>query len=174
LRSTFPARNTQGPAQTTAEYPGDGTNVYYDEGLLVGYRWYDAKHQQPLFPFGYGLSYTSFRINQLDITRSGRPNTVTVTATVTNTGSRPGAEVAQLYLGSPSSAKEPPRQLKGYQKVALAPGRSKQVRFTLTDQDLASWDNPNSGWTVHPGSYRVWVGDSSSNTAVSGQFTISS
>ncbi len=99
---------------------------------------------------------------------------MTVTATVTNTGRRSGAEVAQLYLGSPSSAKEPPRQLKGYQKVSLAPGQSKQVSFTLTNADLASWDNPSSGWTVHPGSYRVWVGDSSSNAAVSGQFAIHS
>ncbi len=174
LPVTFPARDSQGPAQSTAEYPGDGTNVYYDEGVLVGYRWYDAKNQHPLFPFGYGLSYTTFRIRHLDISRNHGAKTISVTATLTNTGRRSGAEVAQLYLGFPNSANEPPRQLKGYQKVALAPGKSTKVSFTLTRQDLASWDNPATGWTVHPGTYHVWVGNSSGSAATTGQFRIAS
>jgi beta-glucosidase len=169
---TFPASDNQGPARTTNEYPGDGTNVYYDEGILVGYRWYDATGQKPLFPFGFGLSYTSFGFSHLTVRQSEHSDAVSVTVTVTNTGKRSGAEVAQLYLGSPASAKEPPHQLKGYRKVTLAAGKSTQVTFTLTGQDLSSWDSPAAGWTVHRGIYHVWVGDSSQNTTVTGAFTV--
>jgi beta-glucosidase len=171
LPVTFPASDAQGPARTTVSYPGDGTNVYYDEGLLVGYRWYDATGQRPLFPFGYGLSYTSFGFSDLTITKTGASGQVSVAVTVTNTGPRAGAEVAELYLGSPAAAKEPPRQLKDYRKVSLAPGGSTRITFTLGRQDLASWDNPAVGWTVHQGTYHVWVGDSSRSLPVAGTFT---
>jgi beta-glucosidase len=159
LPVTFPASDAQMPARSTVEYPGDGDDVYYSEGLLVGYRWYDATNQTPLFPFGYGLSYTSFRISNLSVNHShGR---IVATVTVTNTGSSAGADVVQLYVASPASAHEPPRQLKAYTKVTLLPGQSRRVSVTLDVASLAAWDNPSTGWTVHPGIYRLYVGDSS-------------
>jgi beta-glucosidase len=159
LPVTFPANNRQGPARTTVEYPGDGDDVYYAEGLLVGYRWYDATGQRPLFPFGFGLSYTSFRVSHLSVIRSG--GRLVARVTVTNTGRRAGADVVQLYVGSPASAHEPPRQLKAYAKVTLRPGQSRRVPLTLDIASLASWDTSSTGWTLHRGTYRIYVGDSS-------------
>ncbi|MDX6258309.1 MAG: beta-glucosidase [Frankiales bacterium] len=159
LPVTFPASDAQGPARSTVEYPGDGSDVYYTEGLQVGYRWYDAQHQKPLFPFGYGLSYTSFRFGHLQAKKSGSQYAVTVT--VTNTGKRVGSDVAQLYVGFPTSAHEVPRQLKAYAKVSLKPGQSRRVTLTLPRQGLATWDSLAAGWKVHAGTYRLFVGDSS-------------
>jgi beta-glucosidase len=161
LPVTFPASDAQGPARSPIDYPGDGTDVYYSEGVYVGYRWFDAQHQQPLFPFGYGLSYTSFRFSELHVSRSGTG--YTVTARVRNTGSRSGAEVAQLYVGSPAAAHEPARQLKAYAKVNLKPGQSAVVRLELPRSALAAWTSADSGWTVARGTYRLYVGDSSRN-----------
>ena len=127
LPVTFPADLSQVPASTSAQFPGVNGKVAYSEGIDVGYRYYDAHHQTPLFPFGYGLSYTSFRFSDLRITRQpGRP---TVSAAITNTGRVAGSDVAQLYLSDPAAATEPPRQLKGFQKVTLRPGQSATVRF---------------------------------------------
>ncbi len=122
LPVTFPVSLAQVPASTTAQFPGNGTTVQYSEGLDVGYRWYNAKNIQPLFPFGYGLSYTSFRYSGLRVTpvASGTQD-VQVTATVTNTGHRSGTDVAQLYVTDPASAGEPPRQLKGFARVTCDP-----------------------------------------------------
>jgi beta-glucosidase len=159
LPVTFPASDGQMPARSTVEYPGDGNDVYYAEGLLVGYRWYDDTGRRPLFPFGYGLSYTSFRFSALSVTRGG--GKLVAAVTVTNTGRRAGAEVAQLYVGSPASAHEPPRQLKAYSKVNLNPGESRQVKLTVDLSSLAAWDNPATGWVLHSGTYRLYVGDSS-------------
>jgi beta-glucosidase len=159
LPVTYPRNDGQMPARSTVEYPGDGNDVYYAEGLLVGYRWYDATGQKPLFPFGYGLSYTSFRFSHLSVRRSG--DHLVAKVTLTNTGRRAGADVAQLYVGSPAAAHEPPHQLKAYTKVRLAPGQSRRVTLTVDVASLASWDNPSSGWTLHPGTYRIYVGDSS-------------
>jgi beta-glucosidase len=159
LPVTFPASDGQMPARSAVEYPGDGDDVYYSEGLLVGYRWYDATGRRPLFPFGYGLSYTSFRMSNLAVTRSG--SRLVAKVTVTNTGRRAGAEVVQLYAGSPASAKEPPRRLEAYTKVALAPGKSRRVTLTFAVSSLASWDNSDTGWVLHRGTYRLYVGDSS-------------
>ena len=161
LPVTFPASEGQMPARSTVEYPGDGSDVYYSEGLLIGYRWYDTTGRTPLFPFGFGLSYTSFRISDLSASRRG--GQVVATVTVTNTGSRAGADAVQLYVASPPSANEPPRQLKAYTKVTLGPGQSRRVRLTLDVASLASWDNVSTGWTVHSGTYRLFVGDSSRN-----------
>jgi beta-glucosidase len=170
LPVTFPAYDAQVPARSTVEYPGDGSDVYYDEGLLVGYRWYDAMDQTPLFPFGYGLSYTSFRIGSLSLTQNH--GQIVAAVTVTNTGSRAGAEVVQLYVASPASAHEPPRQLKAYTKVTLPAGGSRRVRLTLDVTSLASWDNPATGWTVHKGTYRFSAGDSSRHLPTQADITI--
>jgi beta-glucosidase len=169
LPVTFPQSLAQVPASTTAQFPGDGTTVQYSEGLDVGYRWYNAKDLTPLFPFGYGLSYTSFRFSGLRVTPAVQgTQDVQVSAIVTNTGSRAGADVAQLYVTDPAAAGEPPRQLKGFQRVDLAPGRSARVRFTLTPSDLQWFDTAapgaaatGGGWSQSAGAYQVYVGDSS-------------
>jgi beta-glucosidase len=170
LPVTFPASDRQRPARRTVEYPGDGDDVYYAEGLLVGYRWYDATGQNPLFPFGYGLSYTSFRFSHLSVARTG--GRLVARVTVTNTGRQAGAEVAQLYVRSPASAQEPPRQLKAYTKVSLAPGQSRRVTLTVGLASLASWDNPDTGWVLHHGTYRIYVGHSSRSLPTSADVRI--
>jgi beta-glucosidase len=153
--------------------------VLYREGVDVGYRYYDATNETPLFPFGYGLSYTSFAFSDLNVTPQQIPNgtsgpRVTVSARVTNTGPVAGSEVAQLYLGDPAAAGEPPRQLKGFQKVTLQPGESTTVHFALTGHDLSYWDDAASGWVVTDGQYQVYVGDSSAlaSLPLQGGFTI--
>jgi beta-glucosidase len=138
LPVTFPRSNAQGPADPTREtlqYPGNGSDVHYDEGLLVGYRWYDATGQHPLFPFGFGLSYTTFQFSDLSVQATGK-QAWTVTAKVTNTGTLAGAEVPQLYLGFPSSTSEPPKQLKGFTRITLQPGQTRTVTFTLNAEIL--------------------------------------
>jgi beta-glucosidase len=158
LPVTFPASDRQGPARTKSEYPGNGTDVHYREGTLIGYRWYDAKQQRPLFPFGFGLSYTTFRFSGLHVTRTRHG--YWISARITNTGARPGAEVVQLYVGAPRAAHEPLRQLKAYRRVHLAPGQTRTVHLRLARNDLAAW-NPGSGWRVAPGTYRLSLGESS-------------
>jgi beta-glucosidase len=138
--------------------------VHYGEGLDVGYRWYDAQGLGPLFPFGYGLSYTTFAFRHLTVTRTLSPNgTVRVGVDVTNTGHRAGAEVAQVYVTDPAAAGEPPRQLKGFQKVTLAAGQTKHLTFTLDDRAFAVWDADAQRWATVDGRYTVSVGDSSRN-----------
>jgi beta-glucosidase len=192
LPITFPVGLSQVPASSPSQFPGEDGQVLYSEGIDVGYRYYDAKNETPLFPFGYGLSYTHFSYSHLTVTprqvqngssnpgatscgcngQSGRQ--VTVTARVTNTGKVTGSDVAQLYLGDPAPAGEPPRQLKGFQKVTLRPGQSTTVRFTLNGHDLSFWDDTADGWVLPDGRYRVYVGDSSAlaNLPLRGGFTV--
>ena len=125
LAMTFPKDQHQGPASHFTEYPGDGMTANFDEGVLVGYRWYDAKGQEPLFPFGFGLSYTTFKYSDLQVSKAGDETTVKVK--VTNSGKVAGAEIVQLYIGCPAAAEEPPKQLRGFDKVQLKPGESKTV-----------------------------------------------
>ncbi len=192
LPVTFPQSLSQVPASTPAEFPGVGGNVQYSEGIDVGYRYYGATDETPLFPFGYGLSYTTFGFSHLRVTpqvvnnRSSGPGEsscncngqgtqlVTVSATVTNTGSVAGSDVAQLYLGDPAAAAEPPEQLKGFDKVQLNPGQSTTVHFTLNGHDLSYWDDTANGWVVPDGSFNVYVGDSSApaNLPLTGSFTV--
>ena len=168
LPVTFPASLSQVPASTTAQFPGNGSTVQYSEGVDVGYRWYDAKDTTPLFPFGFGLSYTRFAFSNLSVSRPVTDGTqdVRVSAVVTNVGHRPGSEVAQLYLGDPSGTGEPPRQLAGFQRVSLAPGASARVSFEVSPQAMSWWSDPASGWTQTAGRYQVYVGDSSALTGL--------
>ena len=175
------------PESNPAQFPGEDGQVLYSEGIDVGYRYYDADEKTPLFPFGYGLSYTRFAYSGLQITpqqvpgggpdpataRHGSGGQVTVSARVTNTGPVAGSDVAQLYLGDPAAG-EPPRQLKGFSKVALRPGQSTTLRFTLTAHDLSYWDSTVSGWSVPDGQFGVYVGDSSAlaNLPLRGSFTV--
>jgi beta-glucosidase len=192
LPVTFPTGLSQVPASTPAEFPGENGQVLYSEGIDVGYRYYDARNETPLFPFGFGLSYTHFSYSDLTVTprqvHNGSSNPgatscgcngqserqVTVTARVTNTGKVTGSDVAQLYLDDPAPAGEPPRQLKGFAKVTLKPGQSTTVRFTLNGHDLSYWDDTADGWVLPDGRYRVYVGDSSAlaNLRLRGGFTV--
>lgn len=182
LPMTFPADTTQGPATSRADYPGlnaDGTTgtfglldkVNYSEDLLVGYRWYDAKSQTPLFPFGHGLSYTTFSYSGIDAKRNSN-GSVTVTAKITNSGSRTGAEVAQVYIGFPSSAGEPPKVLKGFQKVSLASGGSSTVSISIPADQLKIFDETTEAWTSVKGTYTVYVGSSSRDIRGTATFKI--
>ena len=176
LPVTFPASLSQMPTSSTAQFPGNGSQVQYSEGVDVGYRWYDANNVAPLFPFGFGLSYTQFSFSNLQISPGTADGTqdVQVSATVTNTGQRAGSDVAQLYLGDPSAAGEPPRKLAGFQRVSLAPGASATVSFTVTPQQESWWDDSANGWNQSAGSYNVYVGDSSdlASLPLQGTFTV--
>ncbi|HEX3959255.1 MAG TPA: glycoside hydrolase family 3 C-terminal domain-containing protein [Trebonia sp.] len=192
LPVTFPTDLSQVSASTPGQFPGTAGEVQYSEGIDVGYRYYDANNEAPLFPFGYGLSYTTFAYSHLKVTPqevqngTSNPGTpacgcngqsgtqVTVSATVTNTGKVAGSDVAQLYLDDPAAASEPPRQLKGFQKVTLKPGQSTTVHFALTGQDLSYWNDTASGWVVPDGTFGVSVGDSSApaNLPLRGRFTV--
>jgi beta-glucosidase len=174
LPVTFPTSLSQVPASTAAQWPGVNGTVDYSEGLDVGYRWYTAKDLQPLYPFGYGLSYTDFTFSGLHVdgntlTQNGK---IQVTAEVKNTGKRAGDEVAQLYLTDAPAAGEPPLQLKGFQKVSLKPGQSTRVHFTLDAQDASYWNTDAQAWTLTPGTYTVHVGDSSESLPLTGTFKV--
>ena len=173
LPITFPSSETDVPANTPQQWPGVNGVATYSEGLNVGYRYDDATGQTPLFPFGFGLSYTTFAFGNLRVL-GGHDGQVEITAQVTNTGSRAGTEVAQLYVGDPASIGEPPRQLRGFQQVTLRPRQSETVRFTLTGPSVAYWDAATSAWTVAPGTYQVYIGDSSSlaNLPLQGRFML--
>jgi beta-glucosidase len=166
LAMTFPANEYQGPGSMFLEYPGDGITVNFDEGVFVGYRFYDAHNQTPLFPFGFGLSYTTFRYSDLQVSPSR------VSVKVMNSGTREGAEVLELYLGFPPEAGEPPKQLKGFEKLRLKPGESKVATMTLDNNSISAWDSDTGKWRIYPGSYGVMVGSSSRDIALTGSFAI--
>jgi beta-glucosidase len=172
LPVTFPASLADVPASTAAEWPGTNNEVLYNEGVDVGYRWYQSQNITPLFPFGFGLSYTGFSYSNLQIGALNANGTAKVTATVTNTGSVAGADVAQLYVGDPAVSGDPPEQLKGFDRVSLAPGASQTVQFTLTVHDLASWSDAAGGWNAPAGAYKISVGDSSAGLPLSGTVTL--
>jgi beta-glucosidase len=133
-------------------------SVTYDEGLKVGYKWYDAEHKQVLFPFGYGLSYTTYSYSDLKVSGDHEP---TVRFSVKNTGSRAGSEIAEIYASLPEGSGEPPKRLIGWSKVALAPGESKEVSVTIDPKYLSIFDVDANSWKLLPGSYTILVGGSS-------------
>ncbi|HJP73035.1 MAG TPA: glycoside hydrolase family 3 C-terminal domain-containing protein [Pseudonocardiaceae bacterium] len=173
LPVTFPKSLSDVPASSSAQWPGQNGQVQYSEGVDVGYRWYQAKNIAPLFQFGFGLSYTTFGFANLHLSAMGANGTATVTATVTNTGSRAGADVAQLYVGDPAGSGEPPEQLKGFQRVSLQPGASTTVSFPVTLHDLAYWNTSANNWTTPTGTYQIMVGDSST-PQLSGSLAVNS
>jgi beta-glucosidase len=165
LPVTFPSSESQLPtAGDPQKYPGVGVDVTYKEGVLVGYRWFDANHLQPAFPFGFGLSYTSFHIGPLTVTPGAAADTANVSFDVTNTGARTGTAVPQLYvaLTPPDAAvTEPPLQLKGFSKLSLAPGQRRRVTLRVDQRALSYWDSTRQAWRVAPGCHEVLVGQSS-------------
>eukprot|EP01065_Artemidia_motanka_P050031 TRINITY_DN8468_c0_g1_i1.p1 TRINITY_DN8468_c0_g1~~TRINITY_DN8468_c0_g1_i1.p1 ORF type:complete len:787 (+),score=185.23 TRINITY_DN8468_c0_g1_i1:59-2362(+) len=166
LPVTFPGKENE-IGMTDQQWPGVNGYSEYSEKLEVGYRWYAAHPDTiPAFPFGHGLSYTTFVYAALRV--AGR----SVTCVVKNAGSVHGAEVAQLYLRFPEHAGEPPMQLKGFEKVSLAPGQAAQVAFTLNDRDVSIWSTSARGWEVVSGSFGVSVGSSSSDIRLVGSMEV--
>jgi len=143
--------------------------VRYDEDIHVGYRYYDRAEQVPLFPFGYGLSYTSFVVDRPRVVR--RRGHYRVSARVKNTGDRAGTAVVQLYVGFPDATGEPPNQLKGFAKVALKPGKRKRVTMILDASSFSIWSTAEKRWTVVPGKYELRAGTSSRD--LTAQLTVS-
>lgn len=147
-------------------YPGDSIRQVYKEDILVGYRWHDTKKIPALFPFGYGLSYTTFTYGKpvasaKTITADG---TLTITIPVKNTGSLAGKEVVQLYIGDEKcSVLRPVKELKAFRKIALAPGEEKEVSFTITPDDLKFYDEAAGKWTAEPGKFKAYIGASSAD-----------
>jgi beta-glucosidase len=166
LPQTFP-RSEQQASFEPAAYPGVDGKETYDEGLLVGYRGYDARGERPLFPFGYGLGYTSFAFRDLAVRRAG--DGADVTFTVRNTGDRTGAAVPQVYVSFPRSAGEPPKQLKGFDKLTVDPGATRRVTIHLDRRAFAHW---RAGWVVTPGDYGVAVGSSSRDLPLRARLTM--
>src|SRR6266849_3528752 len=155
--------------------PGISTNqtpfdAVYDEGLKVGYKWYDAERKEPLFPFGLGLSYTSYAYSELKTTSD---NGLTVTFKLKNTGNRAGEETAQVYLTLPASAHEPPRRLVGWSKIALGPGEQKDVTVKVDPQMVSVFNPDRNLWEVVPGEYKVWAGGSSRDLPLSATIALS-
>jgi beta-glucosidase len=159
LPVTFPATADQGPATKPDEYPGVGGIAHYDESIFVGYRWYDQHKQEPLFPFGHGLSYTTFQYSNLSVVPAA--GSVAVSVTVRNTGERKGLDVVQVYVVAPERAGEPPSQLKGFEKVSLQPGESKAVHIEIPIDRLAAWNEDAHDWKLWEGTYLFKVGESS-------------
>ena len=170
LPMTFAADRGQGPATQTEEYPGMNGIAHYDEGILVGYRWYDAHHQEPLFPFGFGLSYTTFQLGDLRLSR--HEDTMKIELTVKNVGSRPGSDVVQVYVGEPAAAEEPPSQLKGFAKVSLQPNERKHVTIAVPIKALAAWSEQDHKWELAAGNYEIKVGESSRDFRLHGQMSL--
>lgn len=164
LPATFPQTEEHYPYHGDPEaYPGVAEEVKYKEGVLVGYRWFDAKRHRPAYPFGFGRSYTRFRYGPLEVRRRAGGGAV-ATVVVRNVGRRRGVEVPQLYLGLPSPGPgvvQPPRQLKGFRKLSLRRGRRARVQFRIAPRDLSYWHESAGAWRVAPGCYRVMVGRSS-------------
>ncbi len=171
LPVTFERRAEDNPTYNNY-YPDPGTNkVEYKEGIFVGYRGYEKNGVQPLFPFGYGLSYTAFAFSNLKVVPefdSADPH-VTVFFDVKNTGARAGAEVAQVYVGEDhASVPRPVHELKGFERVALAPGETKHVQVALDPRAFSYWDDATKGWKIDAGRFTIAVGDSVASLPLQG------
>jgi beta-glucosidase len=141
-------------------------NLKYKEGVFIGYRWYETKKILPLYPFGFGLSYTKFAFGDLKLSSAkiDKGENLTVEITVKNTGRVAGAEIAQLYVhDKKSSVERPVKELKGFRKIFLNPGESKTVQITLTPKDFSFWDINKNDWNAEPGEYTIMVGSASNN-----------
>ena len=184
LPITFPASVNDLPHPAIAGNPYTSVvfDTPYNEGLLVGYKWYDAKGYTPAFPFGFGLSYTTFQFSNVALVNNltaSNPN-FQVTFNLKNTGTVTGGEVAQVYLALPASTNEPPKRLVGWQKLFLAPGQQQSVTVEVDKNDsshpLSYWDTTTNSWQTAPGTYTVYLGNSSaqSDLRIAGTFQIGS
>lgn len=165
LPFTFPATLSQSPAHASNAYPGDST-VTYKEGILVGYRWFDTKKIVPLYPFGYGLSYTSFTFTGLTTNKKiyKKEETITVTVNISNTGKYAGKETVQLYVSKPASCVErADKELKAFKKVLVPQGGNSKITLAIPVKDLAYYDVKMSRWVVEPGAYKLLAATSSAD-----------
>ena len=175
LPETFPLKLEDNPSYLY--YGGEGDVTEYREGVFVGYRYYDKKKMDVLFPFGFGLSYTTFEFSGLKLSADAirDTETVTVTATVKNTGNRAGKTVAQLYVGDAESTLiRPVRELKGFAKIDLRPGESREVTFTLDKRSFACWNSQIHDWHVETGDFTIEVGASSRDLPLKGTVRVES
>jgi beta-glucosidase len=185
LPITFPASQGDLPRPTIYDWPTPTAQFDVDytiDGFNVGYKWFDVKNYpgEPLFPFGFGLSYTTFSISEARLTTHRSPwgegLRFRVSFDLTNTGSMKGAEVAQVYLGLPAATGEPPKRLVGWQKVMLRPGRTQNVTIEVDENDsshpLSYWDVNSDDWRVANGEYSVYLGNSSRNVNLVGTFNV--
>ncbi len=173
LPITFPRALGDVPANTPEQYPGISGFARYSEGVFVGYRYYDAHNIAPLFPFGYGLSYTTFEYRNLKISPStattSQPATIVIELDVQNSGKVAGAEVVQLYLGLPGKeVPQPPKQLRGFERVFLEPRHAAHVRFSISARALSYWDVKQHRWRIAAGTYGVFLGSSSRDIRLRG------
>jgi beta-glucosidase len=186
LPMTFPLSDADLPHLTipelTAEDENQGTgavagathvmskySVHYDEGLKVGYKWYDAEHKSVLYPFGYGLSYTTYSYSGLKVTAGAQTNVI---FTVTNSGKRDGEEIAEVYAMLPAAAEEPPKRLVGFTKLKLAAGESREVSIDVEGKYLSVFDEAKNGWRLLPGEYTFAVGGSSDDLGLTGKVSL--
>ncbi len=182
LPMTFPLSVNDLPHTTVVQPPVRGRgpesgavltsptfDVHYDEGLKVGYKWYDAEKKPVLFPFGYGLSYTNYSYSKLNVTPGDQ---TTVTFTVKNTGKRVGQEIAQVYAALPAGSGEPPKRLVGWTKIQLNPGESRDVTLTIPALYLSIYDEASRGWKLLPGIYTFMAGTSSKDLPLSASVTL--
>jgi beta-glucosidase len=175
LPCTFPKRLADSPATALDAYPGENGTVVYKEGLLVGYRWYDTKDIDPLFPFGYGLSYTRFAYTNLNLVTDNGPAglPLTVEFELANTGDRAGAEVAEVYVQPVNpDVFRPVKELKGFAKVFLQPGEKQKVSVTLNENAFAYYDVGTRSWLAAKGDYKILVGGSSRDLPLAGDFQL--
>jgi beta-glucosidase len=158
-------------------FPGEEGHVRYGEGVFAGYRGYDAADRPVAYPFGHGLSYTSFGYRDLSVTQAGSADagdlTVTVRCAVANTGLRAGQEVVQVYAGSHAAAvARPPRELKAFAKISLEPGTERELTFGLTARDLSYWSAAHRRWVLEPGEFHIAVGASSRDIRLTQRITV--
>jgi beta-glucosidase len=173
LPQTFPERLEDNPAYLN--FPGENGKIYYEEGLFVGYRYYDKKKIAPLFPFGFGLSYTTFDYGplQLSTRRVGPDDTLQVSVDVTNTGQRAGQEVVQLYIRDVvASLQRPDKELKAFAKVHLEPGEHRTVTLSIGCDALAYYDDLAHAWVAEAGEFEALVGTSSQDIRATATFTL--
>lgn len=172
---TFPKKLKDSPAHQLNAYPGSRGRVVYREGLLVGYRYFDTKNVEPLFPFGFGLSYTTFEYSKLTLPKdfTSSSNEVEVTFVVKNIGKKAGKEISQVYIRDVESSVERPfKELKGFSKISLKPGESKKVTVKLDKRAFQFYDADKKEWRAEPGKFEIMVGGSSKDIKLKGETTL--
>lgn len=175
LPITIARRDEDLATRTKEQYPGVNGKVSYSEGIFVGYRHFDQNKIEPFYAFGHGLSYTDFAYRNMKIKTGDvrRGEKVRVSLSVKNTGSVAGAEIVQLYVSdTASSAARPPKELKGFRKIALKPGEEKEVAFELDDRAFAFWNDKTKAWTIEPGAFKVHLAASSRDVRLTGDVNI--
>jgi beta-glucosidase len=168
LPFSFPKKLSDNAAHSFGElsYPGDSINQYYKEDILVGYRWFDTKKIKPLFAFGEGLSYTTFKLSTIDTDKKeySKDESIIISGTVSNTGNFDGSEVVQVYIGKLNSkVSRAQKELKGFQKVEIKKGENNSIKISIDTNSLSFYDESISNWNLEKGDYMIYIGNSSTN-----------